>query len=617
MGEKPGDRKDGVDEISVKVEMDVPAPESVSRSGPTLESAVEPVFEPMPELEPEIEPACEPPPKRRMSKKLVWTVVWVVLGLLLVCAVAVVLVARPYVSGIKALPVLWPFAGDRALVAFRGRRGDDLYLLSPGQAREEGTLLAEDVGQSTGAFAVVRNGRVVGVMGNNYGGFVPGLDWLLFWYAMDEVSALAQMSARADAPTTILDSKGDWLVGSVFSKGQYVFLAESRGGRSRCYVVRPNGKAERIARADVCTVSFDGSTVILEEVYTDETTLSAVSIKGGRETVLLDDVAGVESYKVATDGAWVAYVRAMEADRQLLVVDRRNGEVSVVSDEVFKILDYGFVPGGETLFYVLQEEAEDAAQLYLSTSDRPIAEGAQIDARFAPDGKRIVYLVTDGETGTLHVDPLGEGETRVVLSAAGVTEYEIAHTSPPVLLLPVVTEDGVTVYTADWDGLNVVQVLKEGSTALGGIQYVEGEPDLYVQVARESGERVLIVARVDGSEPLRLLDGWAEIQVLNRSRKGKHLVFEARHEGESDPALYSIAVEAGAEPVALDDEHKGFVDAVFMAGGQSILYTGAIGDAYDAVDVCLAPIDGGGGFEVLYEKAFLIDVRWDDLYPFR
>ena len=119
MGEQPEDREDGIDEISVKVETGacVPdpgpvsgaesAPESVSGAeavpapAPVLEPAPETAVEPAPALETGSEtetgpgPEREPAPKRRISKKTLWTIAGVVGGLLLVCAVAAVLVARP------------------------------------------------------------------------------------------------------------------------------------------------------------------------------------------------------------------------------------------------------------------------------------------------------------------------------------------------------------------------------------------------------------------------------------------------------------------------------------------------------------------------------------------
>jgi Tol biopolymer transport system component len=425
------------------------------------------------------------------------------------------------------------------------------------------------------------------------------------------------MNSRDEAPVDVLESKGDWLYGYVFPKRNALFLVESREGRSRCYVARPNGAAERVARADACTISMDGSTVFLQEVYSDETMLSAMSVKGGKETILLDDVVGVESYQVTADGLQVAYVHAEEGNQQLLVVDRRSGEQTPVSDEVHEVLAYGYAPSGDTLYYVMVENAEDKeAQLYLSTGDRPIARGATIEASFTPDGEYIVYLVVGDQGGTLHVDPVGEGDQVVVLSEKGVAEFGFLHTKPPKIVLPVVEEGGVAVYTADLNGSNVVQVLKADAVELEDIQYVRDEPSLYVLARTAAAGRVLYVVSVDGTESVQLLEGWAEVSLLNRSPGGDQLAFQGRQSAGDALVLYAIAIEAGAEPVELADEYQGYERAVFTANGQSVLYTGRIGDERDAVDVGLVSADGEKKPKALYEKAFLVDVRWDELYPF-
>jgi hypothetical protein len=80
--------------------------------------------------------------------------------------------------------------------------------------------------------------------------------------------------------------------------------------------------------------------------------------------------------------------------------------------------------------------------------------------------------------------------------------------------------------------------------------------------------------------------------------------------------LYAISVEAGAEAVELVDEYQGYDNAVFTVNGQSILYTARVGVDRDAVDIGLVSADGEKKPKVLYEEAFLVDVRWDGLDPF-
>jgi Tol biopolymer transport system component len=626
MSEYPDLGETGVPESPEPVEQETPESETPGPKPvePWL-AASEPVAEPEtvapwsavsePVAKPEL--AVPDVPKRRVSKKTVWTIIGIVLGLLVACVVAVVLVARPYVIGTKAAPLPSFLAGERILVAFASRGGDDLYLLRLEEEKSEGLLLAEDVTEAMVAVLSVQDNQVVDVIGSPYGGFVPDRDWLVLWHTIEQVSMFGQMNSRSEELVDVLDSKGDWLYGYVFPKKNALFLVESREGRSRCYVAQPNGAAQRVARADACTISMDASTLFLEEVYSDETMLSAMSVKGGRETILLDDVVGVESYQVTADGSQVAYVHAIEGNQQLLVVNRRSGEQTPVSDEVHEVLAYGYAPGGDTLYYVIRENAEDVeVQLYLSTGDRSIAEGATIEVSFTPDGAYVVYLVAGDQGGTLYVDPVGEGDKVVVLSEEGIAGFDLLRTKPPKIVVPVVKEGSVVVYTADLDGSNVVQALDAGAVELETIQYVRDEPSLYVLAKVAAGGRVLYVAPVDGSEPVRLLDGWAEISLLNRSPGGDQLAFQGWQSAGDVLILYAIATEAGAEPVELADEYQGYESAVFTANGQSVVYTARIGDERDAVDVGLVSADGEKKPQVLYEKAFLVDVRWDDLYPF-
>ena len=115
---------------------------------------------------------------------------------------------------------------------------------------------------------------------------------------------------------------------------------------------------------------------------------------------------------------------------------------------------------------------------------------------------------------------------------------------------------------------------------------------------------------------MALLEGWAQIDLLNRSSQGEQLVFQGQEAAGDPPMLYAISVEADAEAVELVDGYQGYEDAVFTANGQSVLYTARVGVDRDAVDVGLVSADGEKKPKTLYEEAFLVDVRWDELDPF-
>jgi hypothetical protein len=602
------------DEVAEASSGEPPAPDLGPEPAPAAIQWEEPVAQVPDPLSAAPEPApleTVPPEKRARRKKAIWTIVWVVLGLLVACGVTAFLVGRPYVIGSRALPVPPLVAGDRVVIGFASRGGDDLYLLKAGQDKSEGIVLAEDVQPANVSFVSVKDTHVEPF--GRYGGFVPGLNWLLLWYSDGERTVIEQTRVGDEAPTPVLASKGDQVNGGVFLSRQEVFLSESREGRSRCYVARPGGSASRIARADQCTPTLDGSTVLLQEVYTDETMLSAVRVKGGKETILLDDVAGVLSFQSTIDGTAIAYAQEGPKGQQLFRVDRHSGEVLAVSDVVPQVVDYGFAPGSDVLFYVVQD---GDMQLYLSTGAREIASGEEISARFTPDGQYLVFQVTAGGAESISVIALSEeASTQVVIEDSGLLAFEVVPTDPPQLLIASMEEEVVKVHTAGLDGTNLQTVFEGRGMTLQEVLYVEGEAPLYVIAGTEDGGVSLYRAGDAESAPTLLLDDWATLQVVNRSLRGGQLAVIGQPQSADPLALYSIAVEAGASPVLLDDEHISFGPVVFTGNAKSLLYTAYVGDGADEMDVCQVPVEGGA-VEVLYEKAFLVDVRWDSLVPF-
>jgi hypothetical protein len=572
--------------------------------------------QPVPWDEPVIhDSVSEPAPPKKRNKKLIWTIVWVVAGLLVACAVTGFFVARPYVVGSKVLPVPSFLAGDRIIVGFVSRGGDDLYLLKDGQDKNEGTLLAEDVQPPSASFASIQDIYVEPF--GRYGGFVPGLNWLVLWYGDGERTVVSQMRVGDESLTPVLTSKGDQLTGGVFLDRQEILLSESREGRSRCYMARPGASAERIARADLCTPSLDGSTLYLREAYSNETMLSAVRVKGGKEVILLDDVPDVISFQSTIDGTSIAYVQDLAEGQRLYRVDQGSGEVVAVSDEVPQVVDYGFAPGSDVLFYVIQEVPPDGEmQLYLSTGAREIATGEELSARFTPDGQYLAFLVTRDGAQSLSATALSEdATTAVVLEDSGLLAFEAIPTSPPQLLIASLEEGVVTAYTAGLDGSNLQTIYQGRDVTLQEVLYVAGEAPLYVIAGAEGGGQSLYAAGNAERAPILLLEDWSAIQVVNRSLRGGQLAVIGQPEATDPVALYSLAVQEGATPMLLDDEQYSFGPVVFTGNGKQLLYTAYVGDGPDEMDVCRVPVEGGP-VEVLYEKAFLVDVRWDALVPF-
>jgi len=188
----------------------------------------------------------------------------------------------------------------------------------------------------------------------------------------------------------------------------------------------------------------------------------------------------------------------------------------------------------------------------------------------------------------------------------------------PSRLVVLITEEGsdeFKVLSASPDGSDVVELLSEDDATFDRVVFVSGEPTLYIYMEGEDGQ-VLFVTPANKATGFRLLEGWASIELLNRSSGGRSLVFWAAEEAGDDPVLYSVAVQEGADAVELDDDGEEFLNAVFTSDGQFVLYTADTGNDDDDVEVRRVRVDGEEKFETLYDEAILVDVRWDDINPF-
>ncbi len=556
------------------------------------------------------------PPRKRRRRLVLDILVGLAVVLLVVCVVAVAWLVVPRLDTAH-IPLIGPLLKGKQMLLALPDENDavELYLLELGQDQSQGILLAEEATTASIFFGVVEEEEYQGGASADYGSFVPGSDRLLFWYDDDE-TVIHHMRVGDKEPTEIMDSDADWLLAVVFKDPELVFLREPKDGQDQCYIAKPGGKADRLVKADWCTLSLDGSTIIFTEEDKDQTTLSVMDTEGENERVVLDELEANVRFWVSADASHVAYILKEDETYQLHLVERDSGDDTTVGDEVFRIDDFGFVPHSDTLYYLAREEKGDELGLYTSQSDRPLAEGKSFNVKFSPDGKHMAYLVEDedGEK-TLYVHPM-EGDKEVEVLDGEWMAYDVVHTSPPRLLAVVAEEDEFSLYSASLDGSNVVELLNEDDANLTSISYVRDEPTLYITMRDEDGEQLLFVTPADEEKGFRLLKGWASIMPLNRSPNGRQLVFWGRKDSDDDPVLYSLALEDGADPVELDDDSESIRNAVFTADGRSVVYTAVTGDEPYDVTVYQVQADGEEKPQELYDEAVLVDVRWDDLRPF-
>lgn len=539
----------------------------------------------------------------------VWAIVVGAVGILLaviICIVVVAFVVIPLLGG-----------SEQMLLAFPDRSGEaDLYLLKLGQEQDDGVFLAEEANWGPTTFLHLEDGEYQ-VLGSAYGAFVPGSNHLFLWYVSDDETVIQQMRIGDREPAVVMESDENLRWGQVVGDYDFVVLLEARSGEERCYIARPGGEAQRVAKADTCRLSEDYSSIILSDISGDETTISVVDLDGENEEALLDEVEDVASYRISHDVSHLAYVQEERGDYQLHLVERRSGADEEIGDRVSSFLSYGFIPESDTLYYVVMEDEDDEeAQLYVMGEDRAVAEGVSISVSFSSDGRNMIYVVSDEDGDeVLYVRPATGGE-EVEIADGEEIRYEIVKTNPERLIVLIEERDETTVLSASLDGRDVVELLNMDDVELDDISYVRDGSNLYLELTDEDGERVVFVTPVDRETGFQLLDGWASVMLLNEAPGGRQLVFAAVEDPGDDPVLYSLDVEEDADPVELDDDAEGFRNAVFTSDGRSVIYTAVTGTGLDDVEVRQVQADGGARFESLYEEAVLVDVRWADISPF-
>ncbi|MBN1979361.1 MAG: PD40 domain-containing protein [Anaerolineae bacterium] len=536
-------------------------------------------------------------------------------GIVLLC-LGVVCIA------VVALLVLPSLGGrDEILLAFPNGDGEaDLCLLKLGQDQDQGTLLAEGVQSTYLSFPLIKDGVYQSRIGGSYGAFLPDSDRLFLWYRLDDDIVIQQMRIGDAEPIEVLESGADSLAVGFFIKPGLFAVRENMDGQARCHVAKLGQESEQLAKADYCYFSSDGSALLYkDESSRGEATLTVVDIARQKEEVLLDEFEGLGSTALSSDGSRVAYVQEDGGEYQLFLMERRSGEEVEVTDEVASVYFFGFPPTGRELYYSIREdEDDDEVQLYaLSESDQPIAEGIEISLDFSPDGRYMYYVVRDDDgQGTLYARPVAGGEGVEVAEGEGVM-FEAVRTSPARLLVVVLEGEDVTLLSADYGGNAVVELWSGDDVDLRDGAYLLNNSMLYLRIEDQGdGEDALFVTPVDKDTGFYLLEDWDSIQPMALSPNNRTLVFSAVEDSGDDPVLYSVEVKDGAEPVELDDDAEGLVNAVFTSDGRYVIYTAITGDDSDDREVRRVRADGGEEYETLYEEATLVDARWADRNTF-
>ncbi len=537
-------------------------------------------------------------------------VVILLLGVLcLACLLAGIVLIRP-----ELLSFSWPgAAGGHIVLAVPGHRGEsDLILLRSGQAVERGVVLAEGARPGGGNLVTWREGQTVHVGSPEFGGFTDR-DGLLLQAQVDGETRLMRMPVSGREPEAVFESDSGRFTAYVFPGGQELLIADETGsGMVRCYQARPGEEAQRVARGNSCQTSPDGSTLLVSETASGRTDLTIMAADGGDEVRLLEDEPDVQTFQLAADGGRVAFVSGDGEAGVSLTVLGRDGASVLESGSSYAIASYGFAPSGGELYYIAEGESGD---LELSTVDGRVDSAISLDAAFTADGENLIYLAADQDGGgTVNVYSIPQGTSREILRGDGLA-FALLPSSQGILVRESVLDE-LALYSVSLDGAEPIDLFDEVGYFLQTAQVVPGRPLGYFLVQEPGGSISLFVTSLETGEGDFVLEGWADVQLLNLSPDGDLLLLSGREDPGDPAALFVVELQGDREPIVLDEDLEAVPNAVFDTRGRQVWYTASSGPDPDEVEVRRIGVAGDRPPEVIYAQGALVDVAWGDLRPF-
>jgi len=543
---------------------------------------------------------------------------------IILVGIGVIGIAALLVLALAGAMLLQPiFSSNQLMLANLDQSNEvDLYLLQLGQPEKKAFLLARNVEMSPLLFLTIGDGMPQ-MLGNypiiSLGGFVPDSNYLLYWYLDDDKTVVNRMRDSGGEPVLIFDSKSQDIAGVVLERSDTVFLAEKMDdGSMRCYISVSGEEADRVGKGTACDLSDDGTRLLVTDTEdSGATTVNISDISGENEITLLDEEEGVSSVRFSSDGTRVAYLKESDDKSRVIVLDARNGDVISESDEFLSVVSFDFSAHRKS-FYYIGEDDEGELTLYVLEGDKParVASGFIMIAAFNPSGEYLVYLAgdKDGEM-ILSVHSMSGGKDVEVLKADSI-QYQILN-DPDRILAMQVTDDELTISSAPISGGEPVELYSDNDISLAAAYYLPGENQLYLLLSSEDGLSLFTTPLDQEDAGFMLVEDWVEVQLLNRGRDGKMVVFAGRESEDDDPALYISKAEEKSRPEVLDDDDtEAILNAVFVPNGKEVLYTVLTGTDSDQVEIRQVRADGEERYDVVYEDDLLVDVRWDYLSPF-
>ena len=510
------------------------------------------------------------------------------------------------------LPRLLGGGGEEILVAIPqpDRELDrllfDLAVLRLGDEMSEAVTIAEEVDIAGTYIGTMGTGsdEYLPVIGGLFGGFLPGTDRLVTFFAgsesLDQLFVLDYILGE-EAPTEIISGEEMGFLGAFNPDTRDLFIQSRIDSGYRCYLAAPGEEAERLARGDECFPTGDGRGIITQDFSNGELTVTLTDMASGDETTLLDDVEA-SGARVSADGSHVVYVLVEDSEYTAVLADAA-GETLFTGDEYEQIREYGFAGLGDTPYFIALED--DMWALYSSSGDGSLIDGPALAVLLAPDGETIAVITADEDgAGEVSVVNLDDGAVTEVISGDFL---QMSRTSDPERLLIKEEIDGDLVLTAaEPSGANPVTLFDDNDYTLVDIIPVPGDNRLYLTLLSVDGWS-LYVAPLDGSPGFFALEEWSAITLLNGT--DDTLVFIGQEDSGDDNVLFALPLEADADPIELDDSADSYYFSFITPDDRSIIYT-AIEENEEDFFIRQVRLDGEEPPEDLYDDALLIDARW-------
>lgn len=563
---------------------------------------------PPPVAPPPVSEAASPAAPPRSSRRLP-----LILGglLLLVALIAAGVFLLPRITG--------GGSGGREMLLIFNARNDtyDLSVSRLGDDPDEAVVLAEGVAIANNVHFSSYNARNRSshAINGQMGGFLPGTNRLIAFYEEDGETRLVEYRLGDETPVEVLSSDAD-IINARFVEdtGNLILTERFEGEDMRCYVAAPSREAERVARAQDCAITDDGTHVLAEDYNNaGELTVTAIDVSSGDEVSLLDDVE-TENFSiwwgVSADGSHATYTTGDSGEELVVVVDDA-GDESFSSGTFSDVRFSQFAGQGSDVFYTAV--VDDAIGLY-TAGGGPWVESPALTALQGVQGATVaVVSVGENGEGQVSVVNVADGTVTPVLTGEGLSIVWLID--PARLLIKEEIDGDLALTAAEPSGASPVKLFDDAGFSLVTAGYAPGGDVLLLDLLDENNLHSLYVAPLDGAPGFFAIEEWAEFTLQDQS--SGTLLFTGREDFGDDEILYAVALSPDARMVEVDDSAEFYSAATIGPDGRTAVYNAKLGaDAGDFV-VRQARLDGEERPEELYDEARLSAGRWAAVQPFR